>query len=460
MSVIRRWDKSKPPTGPFALNRDCPQAQGLVAWWPMGGASGGKLIVDLSGRYHLSGTASGMVLGPDGRPLTGFNGSSTVFNSATTPVTTVPLTLAAWCLPTNATAIHTPLSVDVGLVTSSATQLYRLLMHGGTSPKEVWASAASAGTHASAIYGAGWTANTMSHLVGVFTSTTSRAVYYNGALGASNTTSLTVSAVSQINSGRHSQAGAEQWFTGYLGEHAIWDQALSADMVRRLYNEGTRYELWYPLRSRKWFTQSGGSSWTVTLTDLASASDAYTHSVDANVTLTDSASATDALTPSLVAAVALLDQASASDVLSAAAVVQAAITDLASATDSASASFNAAGVATLTDLADGTDSLSCAATVLAALVDGASGSDAYTAALDAVRAITDVASATDSYTASVPGAWTVSLTELAAAVDVIAGAFSGTEIHSAPPLLQRLQSAARAARLSASRAARTAPRTR
>ena len=77
-----------------------------------------------------------------------------------------------------------------------------------------------------------------------------------------------------------------------------------------------------------------------------------------------------------------------------------------------------------------------------------------------VRTLIDPAAATDSYTASAPGAWTVTLTELAAAVDVIAAAYSGTDIHSAPPLLQRLQASARAARVSATRAARTQSSTR
>lgn len=255
MAVIRRWDKSKPPTGPFALNRDCPQAQGLVAWWPMGGASGGKLIVDLAGKYHLSGAASSMVLGPDGRPITGFNGSSTVFTASGTPASSMPLTLASWGTSNSSSLVGSMLSVDAGLAGFGSANFYRLVVVGSASPKQVRANQGVTGTEVQATYGAGWVAGTEFHVVGVFTSTTSRDVYYNGALGASDTTSLSAPSVNQVNVGRHSVTGSEQYWSGTLGEQAVWNIALAADAIRRLYHPGTRYELWYPLRSRKWFTQ-------------------------------------------------------------------------------------------------------------------------------------------------------------------------------------------------------------
>lgn len=457
--MSRRWDKSKPPSGPFALNRDCPQAVGLVAWWPMGGASGPKLVVDEAGRSHLAGTASPMTLGPTGAPTCVFNGSSDVLTAAAAPVTAMPLTLAGWATAGSSSLVGSILSLDAGLAAFASANFYRLVVVGSASPKQVRANQGLSGSEVQATYGAGWVAGQEFHTAGVFTSTTSRAVYYNGALGTSDTTSLAAPTVSQATLGRHSVTGSEQYWSGTLGEAGAWAVALPAHIIARLYDPGTRFELWYPLRSPRWISL-GGSSWTVTLTDLASATDTYTHSVDVQATLSDSASATDTLTQSVVAAATLLDSASATDVLTAAAVVQAAITDLATATDTASATFDASGTANLTDLASATDSLTAAAVVLRSLIDTAAGTDACSAATTMVRTLTDAAAATDSYTASVPGAWTVTLTELAAAVDVIAGAFSGTEIHSAPPLLQRLQASTRAARLSATRAARTQSSTR
>lgn len=208
---------------------------------------------------------------------------------------------------------------------------------------------------------------------------------------------------------------------------------------------------------------SGGGSWTVTLTDTASATDAYTPSLDTLRALTDTASATDSLTAAVDAVVALLDAASASDLLTAAAVVQAvisdlagasdtstaavdatvALTDAASATDTATGSFEAAGTVALSDLASANDSLTCAATLLVTLADSASGTDAYTAAAELVRTLTDTASATDTITASIPGSWDVTLTDLAAAVDVIAAVIAGAD----PAVAARYTITARARRL-------------
>lgn len=166
------------------------------------------------------------------------------------------------------------LSVDAGLAGFGSANFYRLVVVGSASPKQVRANQGLTGTEVQATYGAGWVAGAEFHVVGVFTSSTSRAVYYNGALGASDTTSLSAPSVNQVNVGRHSVTGSEQYWSGTLGEQAVWNIALAADAIRRLYDPGTRFELWYPLRSRKWFTQAAGGDVTVALTGQASTASA------------------------------------------------------------------------------------------------------------------------------------------------------------------------------------------
>ena len=70
----RKWDKSKPPLGPFALNKDSLQAQGLSAWWPLN--DGGSTQFDLVGGAHGSGALSNRTLGADGQPAVKLNGTS------------------------------------------------------------------------------------------------------------------------------------------------------------------------------------------------------------------------------------------------------------------------------------------------------------------------------------------------------------------------------------------------
>ncbi len=129
--MIRRWDKSKPPTGPFALNRDCPQAQGLVAWWPMGGAGVGY-AQDLAGITHASpGTiASAMTLGDDGRPaLSLVQASNQYLVAATCPVSAVPLTLTSWARPDG--SVQTTIFVCATDGTSPHQNFFRIVLVSG-----------------------------------------------------------------------------------------------------------------------------------------------------------------------------------------------------------------------------------------------------------------------------------------------------------------------------------------
>jgi len=294
--MIRRWDKSKPPTGPWTLNKDAPQAQGLVAWYPMGGPSARGYAADLAGQLALSGTVSSSVLGADGQPATSLNGSSEfLLNSSGAPVSDVPLTLASWANAGSSSLVGSLLAVDFGQSTGGNNRFHRLVVVGSASPKQVRANSGwSGGLETQATHGAGWVAGTWFHTVGVFASQTSRAVYYNGALGATDTTSATTGTVNKIQYGRHSVTGSEQHWNGGLGEAGVWNLALNAEIVRRLYSPDTRYELWYPLRSKKWFS-AGSAGISATLTGTLAA---------ATVSSTGTVALKGALTGTLAAATA------------------------------------------------------------------------------------------------------------------------------------------------------------
>ncbi len=304
----RRWDKSKPPQGPFTLNRDCPQAQGIVAWWPMGNASGSVLLLDEAGKYHLSGSASGMTIGPSGAPSASFNGSSSYLSNAAAP-SNMPLTLAAWATPNSASLVGTILSVDNG---DDSGQLFRMVVVGTASPKEIRANHRDTiSGEANASYGAGWVSGTEFHGAAVFTSTSSRAIYYNGALGISNSTVMNSLSVSRVQMGRNQSSAARQYWSGTIGESGVWNVALSADNIRRLYDQGTRFELWYPLRSRKWFTQGGAGDASAALTGSAVTSSAGTLTPSLEVALSGQAvtSSAGTITPGVGVDVALTGEA-------------------------------------------------------------------------------------------------------------------------------------------------------
>jgi hypothetical protein len=82
------------------------------------------------------------------------------------------------------------------------------------------------------------TADTWSHACAVFTSTTSRDIYLNGADKQSNTTSNAPGAPNRTNIGcrQTTSSGRTNYFIGDIAEVAIWHTALTGSEVLALYS--------------------------------------------------------------------------------------------------------------------------------------------------------------------------------------------------------------------------------
>lgn len=260
----RSWDKSRPPQGPFALNRDCPQAQGLVGWWPVGPHGGGKVLPDLANTYTLTTGAAGTptLLGT-GAPAVALAAASNQYllNNAT-PVTGLPLSIAAWGQTDGST--QTVFQILAG--TGNHNDFCRIVLV--SNKVRVNVGTVTGGAQSNAITTASYT-NGRQHLFSAScASSTSRTVYLDGTNAVTDTTSIApVNAFTRLRWGiaLTTADALLQPFNGSLGETGLWNRALSADEHMRLWSPATRYELWYPLRSRKWFTQGGVSAGPVGL---------------------------------------------------------------------------------------------------------------------------------------------------------------------------------------------------
>lgn len=241
----------------------------------------------------------------------------------------------------------------------------------------------------------------------------------------------------------------------------------------------TPWALFAPRRIWVPVSVGGGGSWSVSLTETASASDSLGAATTALVSLIESASAADIIGAATIAAVALTEAASASDTqtasysatgsdsvtesasasdlldaantmlraltetasaddqLAAATTMLRAISESASAGDDASASYTAAGAAAITETASATDALTAAATLLVTILEAGSATDALAAATTMVRAITEQAVAADEVTASQPIIASVSITELATAIDVLIGELAGVAWVAGDGLMSR-----------------------
>lgn len=259
--MIRRWDKSKPPTGPFALNKDSPLARGLVAWWPMGDA-GLSYVPDRAGISHLTpGTRPGAAtILDDGHPALTFASASSQYLGVTLPTGSTGFSAGAW-FKTTTTAAQQWI---IGCGTSSTVQYWGLAVaNDGNLRAQVDGQTTVPNA---AIATIATSANVLHHGLLVSASTTSTRVYQNGVRGTDAATNIGPNAPNQrgiievgalfYNSSRGS------YFSGSIGELQLWNRILTDDDARLLSQH--RFELWYPLRSRKWIVGAAATAPNIT----------------------------------------------------------------------------------------------------------------------------------------------------------------------------------------------------
>lgn len=264
---MRVWDKSKPPLGPFTLNKDASQAQGLVAWYPMGGI-GSLWVPDYVGSAHLTlGTTPAPTVGQSGAPGLALTSASSQYSEGViTAASALPLTIAAWLVTTSTGAVGVPICIG----TNGANT--RLQLQKDQTTRVVGAAvvdAAGAGNTVQYTSGPGsYVDNVEFHAAAVFTSSTSRQAFLNGVGSAVDTLSISISGMNRILlGGRRNSSSVGAFWGGQVGEVGVWNVALGATDVANLADPGSRFELWYPLRNRKWF--SAGAPGTVALTGTA-----------------------------------------------------------------------------------------------------------------------------------------------------------------------------------------------
>lgn len=301
-------------------------------------------------------------------------------------------------------------------------------------------------------------------------------IWRDGVLRAS--TSSAVLNISQLTT-RYLAIGSRGNGTtdAYGGDVAAalgYNLALPDDEIRGLTPE-TIWRLWprrlVPRPSS--FTVPSGSTYDVTLTEAATAADqagallAMSAAASESATaadavaalmirpaaLTEAATATESTTTGSVASGALTEAVTAADAVSALAALSGALSESASVSDLVVAVLSAVAAvseaASLTDeqstepavkagvseAVSAADALSAAAQLVAAVAEAASSADAYTAAQQLVALITEPATAADAVVGQAPATYSVSITELATALDQIVAALAGDAgRNSAPPI--------------------------
>jgi hypothetical protein len=266
--MFRRWDRSKPPRGEFAVNRDCPQALGLFAWFPSP-RPGGKLVERITSKDDpptWTGTEA-YAANDYGAHSYSFNGSSyATYGTDYLLPAVFPISLHAFA---KSTAIANPQGI---CVTGSNGQLHEAGCLIFVS-SQLWALSqgtianrqATSGTLSSNVwYGCG----------GIFRAQSgagAREVYVNGASAGTDTNDCGSVSTAQDSVRIGSRFNTTtQYMSGIVSDVCLWTIDVGAAVMARMNDPSLRYELYYPLRSRKWF--SAAAAGTVPMGAYAQAS--------------------------------------------------------------------------------------------------------------------------------------------------------------------------------------------
>ena len=162
-----------------------------------------------------------------------FNGTNQYLNTASTPVTGVPLTIAVWF---NSNSITTNQAIFCVGNATSATQGYRLFASGAANLDPIVAdiSGTNLGT-LNASTSSGYSLAAWQHACGVYTQINISAYLNGGNVGSTAINPTTFPSVNNLTVGARLSLGTPGIFlNGRLAEVGIWDAALTAAEVASL----------------------------------------------------------------------------------------------------------------------------------------------------------------------------------------------------------------------------------
>ncbi len=256
MATFRRsWQLNRPPDGPFAINRQSPQAYGLAGWWPMLASRDMKILRDLAnannGTFDDSPT---WINDADFGSVLSFNGSSNKINCGTSNHlnNTGNISLATFFRTNSFASEFYLIGKDVGSEgTASENAQYSLAMEAGKTLKTFWEY--GTGTNVTASSSVAATLNTGEwHHACVVRKSGGTIVdfYFDGNKLGTSVSGLTAAAGGEdspliLGGLRPSNVAL---LDGELFEPRIYKRALSPAEVWQLYDPATRWQLYQPLR--------------------------------------------------------------------------------------------------------------------------------------------------------------------------------------------------------------------
>lgn len=308
-------------------------------------------------------------------------------------------------------------------------------------------------TYQARVAGAGWSAGVPYLLVGRRRGTTiivDRCDLSTGVWHSGSTTNAGITTVNTV-SGRNLTIGElasssslnadVDFYAGGIFPRALSDVEVAAAATHALWGM-----LFAARRICVPVSAGGGGTYNVTLAESTAAADALgaVGSVVAFVAeaaaaselastvgtvaaaVSESAAAAETLAAVEAVAAALTEPATVADLVAATMVAQAAVAEALAAADVVSAGPQVSGA--MAEAATAADALTVTASLVAQVAEAASAADAAATAQQLLALITEASTVADQVSGAAPAAYSVTLAEVAAALDVITAALTGTTV--------------------------------
>lgn len=239
------------PPWPFTINRDSPQAQGLVFWAPLGIAGNEfDLVQNLSGANSGGSREKSYYAMGSGRNFIAANSQHIEFPVS---VAIEPLTLSCWAIANDVTTTGALFSID----TAAGSARWTLLAAGASAGDPVVAYVEnSAGGNSSNCFVNGYTAGVLMNICGTYRSPTNREMWFDGGRRGTDTdaTSISVGGTDRTRIGARVDAGAVgAFFDGMIFDCRVYNRAFNASEASAYFSDPRlSLNLYWPLGRRSW----------------------------------------------------------------------------------------------------------------------------------------------------------------------------------------------------------------
>lgn len=228
-----------------------PLARGLVAAWPWVGSAN---LRDVVGDHHMTAYNTPTVVSDEfGRVVALNDAQSEYLQRDELPVSVPPFSMAIW-FKSDADLWQGVM----GFFNSGSTDRFHLITLRETAGDHVVYAGSWAGGGGYAISSVPWVQDEWHHAVGVWQSSASRAIYYDGGNKGTDSTSIVPANLDRTAIGGYLDLTPNRYMSGRLAMPLIWNRALDDFEAQWLYEEP--WSLITPrTRTYFWVGASGGA---------------------------------------------------------------------------------------------------------------------------------------------------------------------------------------------------------